>query len=309
MKLFNKSREEIYNEPEGIMGANTVVLADDMLTVITEPKRIIPGQFDAFGTEFEGHAFYEASSIRKIDDTYYFIYSSEKSNELCYATSKYPDKDFKYRGTIISNGDIGYKGRKAEDRLNMTANNHGSIEYINGQWYVFYHRHTHSSTFSRQACAEPVTILSDGTIPQVEITSSGLNNGPLLAKGEYSAVIACNITNDHMPHARNQMVDEDIPFITHDDSNRFITGIQEGTLIGYKYFQFDGKIQLKVTTRGRGEGRFIVSTEADTIGEIGIESTENWTENLVEINAKGTQDLYLTFEGNGRFELLNIKFE
>ena len=39
----------------------------------------------------------------------------------------------------------------------MTGNNHGSLECINGQWYIFYHRHTHKSTFS-QACVEKVKI-------------------------------------------------------------------------------------------------------------------------------------------------------
>ena len=34
-------------------------------------------------SEFFGHAFYEAASIRKINGRYYFIYSSENSNELC----------------------------------------------------------------------------------------------------------------------------------------------------------------------------------------------------------------------------------
>lgn len=61
----------------------------------------------------------------------------------------------------------------------MTANNHGCIECISGKWYIFYHRHTHRSTFSRQVCAEPITILPDGRIPQVEMTSCGLNGGPL----------------------------------------------------------------------------------------------------------------------------------
>lgn len=120
MMLFNKTREEIVNEPDGIigiMGANTVVLDNDMLTVISEPARIIPGDFSADGTSFEGHAFYEASSIRKVGNLYYFVYSSQLSHELCYAVSKYPDRGFTYGGTIISNGDVGFRGRKEEDRL------------------------------------------------------------------------------------------------------------------------------------------------------------------------------------------------
>ncbi len=38
-------------------------------------------------------------------------------------------------------------------RVNHTATNHGSVENINGKWYVFYHRPTHESDYSRQACA------------------------------------------------------------------------------------------------------------------------------------------------------------
>lgn len=149
MAMFEKSREELENEPQGTMGSYTVVLDDDMLTVKSEPKRIVPGQFDAAGTCFEGHAFFEASSIRKIGESYYFIYSSEVSHELCYAVSKYPDKNFIYGGVIISNGDIGYGKRRKEDRLAATGNNHGSIVCIEGQWYIFYHRQTHKTTYSR----------------------------------------------------------------------------------------------------------------------------------------------------------------
>lgn len=137
---------------------------------------------EAKGTGFESHAFYEASSIRKVDSTYYFIWSSFVNHELCYATSQYPDRDFQYRGVIISNGDIGYKGRKPEERLNTTGNNHGSIICVQGQWYIFYHRHTHNRSCCRQACAEKIQLLPDGSIPQVEMTNCGLNNGSLAAE-------------------------------------------------------------------------------------------------------------------------------
>lgn len=165
MLLFGKTRKELNTNLNSYMGANAVQLADDMLTIISEPMRIVPGQFEAYGTSFEGHAFFEASSMRKIGDTYYFIYSSQMQHELCYAMSKYPDKEFVYGGIIISNGDIGYKGRTTEDRLYITGNNHGSIESINGKWYVFYHRQTHKTTFSRQGCAEPIEILPNGHMP------------------------------------------------------------------------------------------------------------------------------------------------
>jgi Glycosyl hydrolases family 43. len=309
MMVFHKTREEIESEPDGIMGANAATLADDMLTITSGPVRIIPGEFTASGTSFEGHAFYEASSIRKVGDLYYFIYSSQQSHDLCYAVSKYPDRDFTFGGTIISNGDVGYKGKKEEDRLNMTANDHGSIEYINGQWYVFHHRQTHNSTFSRQACAEPIVIQPDGSIPQVEMTSCGLNNGPLPAKGEYPAAIACNLTNGAMPHITNRKSNYDIPFITHGDDQRYITNIKENTLIGFKYFVFEGPVVMKVMTRGRGIGSFKVSTDEKEVGSIPLASSEAWSESSAVIDIRGEASLYLTYYGSGDVEVLSLRFD
>jgi hypothetical protein len=314
MMLFKKSREEILNEPQGIMGANTAVLADDMLTVTEGPVRIVPGEYEAKGTSFEGHAFYEASSIRKIGDTYYFIYSSELSNELCYATSPDPDRDFVFRGTIISNGDVGYRGRKPEDRINMTANNHGSIEYINGKWYVFYHRQTHNSTYSRQACAEPIVIENDGAISQVELTSCGLNGGPLAPEGEYPALIACNITNGRMPHATNRIVNADIPFVTHGanpangQTERYITNIKTETIIGFKYFAFNRPVTLTVKLRGDGQGVFEVSAGSNIAGSIPVSSSENWKDYSVRIDTDGVKALYFVWKGEGQIDFLSFGF-
>lgn len=309
MMLFKKSREEILNEPGGVMGAITMTLSKDMMTVSSEPVRIVPGQFASNGTGFEGHAFYEASSIRKIGDMYYFIYSSQHNHELCYATSKYPDHDFVYGGTIISNGDVGYKGRKEADRLNTTGTTHGSIECINGQWYVFYHRGTHMTEYSRQACAEPIRILDDGSIPQVEMTSCGLNGGPLAACGEYPAVICCNLTNGKMPHLQFSKTAQGVPNITHNGEERFITGIDNNTLIGYKYFALEGSVTLTVTIRGEGTGELYISDDEKVIGKIVVTPWEKWTECSVVIDTKGTKPIYFIYQGNKTIDLLSLKFQ
>ena len=310
--LFKRTEEELNALPEDIMGANTVELEADMLTVRGEPHRIIPSQFNSLHTGFDGHAFYEAASIRKIGETYYFIYSSQESNELCYATSAFPDRDFRYGGTIISNGDVGYKGRAMEDRLNMTANDHGSLECVNGQWYIFHHRQTHNSTFSRQACAEPVTILSDGSIPQVEMTCCGLNGGPLQAEGTYPAPIACNLTNGRMPHATNRRVDADIPFITHagegKNAERFITNLKDGCMAGYKYFDFTGPVTLVVTMRGAA-GRLMAALDETCAGEVELPGGANWYEVSLPLDYIGKAGLFLTYHGEGPADLLQFRFE
>lgn len=307
--LFHRNEEDVKDLKYPLMGANTVRLAEDMMTVAEEPKRIVPGQFDTpKDSSFYGHAFYEASSIRKINGIYYFIYSSENSNELCYATSAYPDRDFVFGGTIISNGDVGYQGLKSEDRNNMTANDHGSLECINGQWYIFHHRQTHRSTFSRQACVEKVEIKEDGSIEQTECTSMGFNTGPLAAKGEIPAPASCILTNGHMPHCTNTTADADIPYITHGGEKRYITAIKDGTKIGYKYFAFEGKTKLFVKTRGTGEGVFEVFTGETKAGEISILPADNWTAAETEIERDKTEALYFVYRGSEEIEFLSFEF-
>lgn len=317
MMLFNKTREEILGGLHSYMGANVVKLSEDMLTIEGEINRIVPGQFEAFGTEFEGHAFFEASSMRKINDTYYFIYSSQWQHELCYATSKYPDKDFSYGGVIISNGDIGYEGRKPDDRVCITGNNHGSIENINGQWYVFYHRQTHKTTFSRQGCAEPIRILVDGSIPQVQMSSCGLNGGALPGNRSYPAVICCELTNGAMPHQTTERRTETLPHITNEGEERFLAEITDGTTIGYRWFQFMGSTVIEVTYRGNAEGILRVElmnkddkTCADTReGMIIIRSANKWTKSGCRVVMKGDCTLRLHFEGKGELQIKELELE
>ncbi len=305
--MFKRSLEELKRENLCLMGANAAVIDDDMLTVSQEPQRIVPGQFQALGSGFEGHAFYEASAIKKINGLYYFIYSSQESHELCYATSQYPDREFRFRGIIHSNADVGYNGRKDAGRVNFSANNHGNLECINGQWYIFYHRHTHNSTYSRQACAELVTIEADGTIRQVECTTSGLN-GPLSPKGEYLAPYCCNLTNGRMPHSTNTVVNADIPFITHDGEERFITNIMDGTLIGFKYFAFEGEGTITVITRGSGGGFTVTTDEAgkDVVTEMDLPNSESWQNTSASFRIEGLKALFFHYHGEGRVDFLKF---
>ena len=308
-QVFGKTREELTAQPECYMGANAVVLADDMLTILNEPVRIVPGPWEAVGTSFEGHAFFEASSMRKVRDTYYFIYSSQHSHELCYAVSKYPDRDFVYGGTIISNGDIGYQGRAPEDRLATTGNNHGSIVEIKGQWYIFYHRQTHKTIFSRQGCAEPIQILPDGSILQVEMTICGLNGGPLEAQGEYPAPICCNLTNSRMPQQGLEPITVSLPHVTNCRECRYIAEINSGTVIGYKYFRFDGKHRLNLRLRGEAEGTIYAAAGEIELGCIPVSPSADWREAAISFDVQGVHPLYFRFEGTGQLDIERFAFE
>ena len=310
MERFNKTREEILATADNVNGPITAVLEDDMLTVKEEPKHIIP--YETEGTGFEGHEFFEAASMRKVGDTYYFVYSSQKNHELCYATSKYPDRDFVFGGSIVSNGDVGINGRTDADRLNMTGTTHGSIIEINGQWYVFYHRLTHKSDYSRQACAEKIAIAPDGSIKQVEITSCGLNDGALKAEGSYPAVIACNITNGKMPHGSNKIYTESFPNVNHAEDERFIDEICDGTVIGFKYFEFSGTKTLSLVYKGGGSGTIKICTDMNggALAELSVTPSDSWKTVSAEIPlTNGVHPLYLLFSGGGLIALKEICFK
>lgn len=303
--LFGKSEEQLRQEPGGLMGAFTVELDKDMRTVRTVPQRIVPGQFSSIGTDFEGHAFFEGSSIRKINDTYYFIYSSENQHELCYATSCFPDRGFRYGGVIVSNGDIGYRGRK-EERIAATGNNHGSIECVNGQWYVFYHRHTHGCCFSRQACAEKIDFLPNGGIQQVCITSCGLSGEPIKPKGILSAAYCCGLHNKNTPHLEAQNGNYDIPAITHDDRNWFVSNMDDGTSIHFRWIAFAGKVRICIRYRG-GSGKLCLVVEDRKI-EKEIYAAQQWNDCVFDLQLWGKQELIISYQGNQTIDILELEF-
>lgn len=301
-------------------GAMVVELESDMVTVKRKPELLIPGGLIAGESSFEGHAFYEASSMRKVNDTYYFIYSSQLSHELCYATSQYPDHDFIYGGTIISNGDIGYQGNQSPK--GMMGNNHGSIMEINGKWYIFYHRQTHGTESSRQGCAEQITIQKDGTIPQVEMTSCGLNGAPLAAKETYSAAIACNLicnTNEEKI-TYGQSLKEIQPYIFEDkagedeaNSEHYIANMMNGTIVGYKYFKFDQTEEIQVCIRGTGEGTLNVLIDSENgkmVGSMSVSGIcEAWKKISVPVEiSEGVHGLFFKFSGENAIDFKEFTF-
>lgn len=284
-------------------GAMATVLESDMLTVKEAPSVIVPGACFGKGTSFEGHEYFEAASIRKINGEYYFIYSSALMNELCYATSKNPTSGFKYGGVIVSSCDLNIDAYKpAGLRAFPDANNHGSVENINGRWYVFYHRMTNGTWFSRQGCAERIEIEEDGSVKQVEMTSQGLNGGPLSGRGEYPGYIACNLFHQNGGKAARVTQDG----ADGDEEQGYIDGITDGTVIGFKYFDCSGIKEVAVKTRAYYDGVFEVKTSLDgeALGEIKGFNTNIWTEFSAKIAIPdGINALYFIYRGNGTPQL------
>ena len=297
-------------------GPMVTVLGPDMLTVETPPRFVAPSTHLSAGSGYEGHAFFEASSIRKFGDLYYFIYSSTVMHELCYAVSDNPATGFVYRGVLVSNTDIGISTYKPADRpMAYGANNHGSIEYINGKYYVFYHRHTNGNSYNRQGCAEEITRLADGSFAQAEITSCGLNEGPLKGAGQYPAYIAChlfcNTPGTYTGHMGRD-IGREFPRITQDgrdgDENAgYIANMEDGAAAGFRYFDCRKVNAVRVKIRGAcGPGCFevLLRHDGEPVGRIPCRKSNEWHWEMgTAAIPDGVQSLYFRYKGEGAVSL------
>lgn len=291
-----------------------VELEPDMITLKEVPREMIPGGHHTEGTGFEGHGFFEASSIRKIGERYYFVYSSHKSHELCYAVSRYPDREFSYGGILVSNGDVGIRGRQMP--VNVLGNNHGGMVQVNGQWYIFYHRQTNGTEFSRQGCAEKLTIHPDGRIDQAEITSCGLNDGPLIGKGAYPASIACHITDPttcaQIDYSNPLLLKQTRVTASENGNKQYITDIADGSKLGYKYFQCIDVNGIRLLLHGNFKGTVRIALDEEGNHEAGKTDFVCQGETAVHVPVKivnGVQALYFSFTGTGKCSMTEFIFD
>ena len=302
-------------------GAYAVELEDDMYTLKGDVHKV-----EITDCPDPGHGFLEASSMRKIGSTYYFIYSSWNSHELCYATGADPSGPFTYRGILLDNGDIGLPGIVEDERMAYTGNNHGSLIRLNDQWYIFGHRQTNYGVYARQGIAEKVFIQKDGSIPQAELTSCGLNDGLLIPEGTYGAFIACHLRSKHgaLHYLGNcegegyENIRLDHPAFSQDgedresDPGQYIKNMRDGAIAGFRYFAPIGKTSLKVKTRG-SSGYFEVRCEYDgeILAKIPLNESGSFTESeSVEILFPETDklSLYFTYRGEGSINFLDLTF-
>ena len=282
-------------------GGVVMELEPDMVTIRTEPKVLFPtkGKPGAF----PGHAFFEASSIRKVDGRYCFVYSGENNHELCYAMSDRPDGGFTYGGVLVDLGDLYMNGNTDEQHANnYLGNTHGGLLNIGDDWYIFYHRQTNRSSYARQACAEKLKRTADGGFLQAEVTSCGLNGGPLCGKGTYEARIACNLWAEG--HSTDRVDDANVkkrltahPYFTQtgadreSDGDQYIANMRHGATAGFKYFAFDGS-ECTISLTGTGTGAFEVSDGEKQIAVVPVNGQTG-----MKIEA-GIKPLYFTYIGN-----------
>jgi arabinoxylan arabinofuranohydrolase len=222
--------------------------------------------------------FFEAASIRKIGNKYVWVYSGysgpdyglgSTNSALRYAYGDSPLGPWKSGGVLVdSRGPV-----PAEDGSTLKTsysghNTHGSIQLINDQWYVFYHRAPRGYGFARQPMVAPVKVVWDdkpvseggkvtirGYDPYIkdnvwtardsqgkeytgaEVTSEGFHIYGLDPYQYYSAGYACYLSNPGSQQDSWDIWDNSMP----------VTGVSNGHIIGYKYFGFGG---LEKNTKG-----------------------------------------------------------
>ena len=231
-----------------------------------------PGEFN----------FFEASSIRQVGNKYVMVFSGysgpdygqgSTNSALRYAFGDSPLGPWRSGGVLVDSRGVvtGEDGSKLIT-TNAAHNTHGSLQEINGQWYVFYHRPPRGFGFARQAMVAPVKITWDkkpvakgGTVKitgydpyaadnswtakatdgteytGAEVTSEGFQIFGLPPYQYYSAGIACFMTGG--TNSNDWMQDN------HDiwNNSMDLAGITNTGIVGFKYFGFGG---LKADTKG-----------------------------------------------------------
>lgn len=238
--------------------------------VIRDPQGTVFPQIYP-GEDLGTFNFFEASSIRKVGNKFVSIYSGYSGPEygvgssnstLRYVVGDSPLGPWKSGGVLVdSRAPVLNKNGNAIQTTNAGHNTHGSIQEINGQWYVFYHRPPRGFGFARQAMVAPISVswdekpVSEGGMVYLrafdpyapnkihvvkdsagkeyrgaEVTSEGFHFYGLDPYRYYSAGYACYLSDNSIQQDSWDIWDNHMP----------ITKVKNGHIIGYKYFGFGG---------------------------------------------------------------------
>ena len=221
-------------------------------------------------------------------------------------------KGFRYGGIIVSIGDIGIV--EEEQAVNYLSNTHGGLVEIEGQWYVFYHRHTNRHRNSRQMCGEPIKIAEDGRITQTESYELRLKRRIDCReredmKPELSAIYQVR-RNFHVLERKNGSRREASLFYAggedrEDNPNRYIANLRDGAWAEFKYFDIRQSSRIRINVRGNAEGEMLMQDEKD--GEIRavipVRPSADWQEKSGEFHIEtGVRALYFTYRGSGSID-------
>jgi hypothetical protein len=268
-------QKTMYSLRPGTQAIDRFIPASSRYGVLRDPQgtqypHVYPGQ------DLGMFNFFEAASIRKIGNKYLWVYSGysgpdyglgSTNSALRYAYGDSPLGPWKSGGVLVDSRAV--VPNQDGTRLQTTYaghNTHGSIELINDQYYAFYHRAPRGFGNARQPMVAPVKIewdqkpVSEGgkiTITGydpyakenvwtakdsqgnhytgAEVTSEGFHIYGLNPYHYYSAGYGCYLSNPQSVQDSWDMWDNNMP----------LANVQNGHIIGYKYFGFGGLAENK----------------------------------------------------------------
>ncbi len=263
-------QKTMYSLRPGTQAIGYFIPASSRYGVIRDPEgTIYPSVYP--GEDLGSFNFFEAASIRKIGNKYVWVYSgysgpeyglSSTNSALRYAYGDSPLGPWKSGGVLVDSRAVVPTQDGTTLQTSYSGHNtHGSIQLINDQWYVFYHRAPRGFGNARQPMVAPVKIewdekpVSEGGKVTIrgydpysedniwtakdsqgkeytgaEVTSEGFHIYGLDPYQYYSAGYACYLSNPSSQQDSWDIWDNNMP----------IANVENGNIIGYKYFGFGG---------------------------------------------------------------------
>ena len=262
--------DKMYCKREGTPLYDYFIPASERYGVLLDPpgtqyptlyKDQNPGEFN----------FFEASSIRQVGNKYVMVFSGysgpdyglgSTNSALRYAYGDSPLGPWRSGGVLVdSRGVVPNEDGSHLTTSNAAHNTHGSLQEINGQWYVFYHRPPRGFGNARQSMVAPVKIewdkkkVADGGQVRItgydpfskknewiasaadgmrytgaEVTSEGFQIYGLPPYQYYSAGLACYMTGNEWMQDNHDVW----------NNNMDLVGITNRGIVGFKYFGFEG---------------------------------------------------------------------
>ncbi len=273
-------QQTMYSKREG------TELIDPFIPASSRDGKLLDREGSEYKALYEGQNpldfnFFEASSIRQVGNKYVMVFSGYSGKEygldntnsaLRYAFGDSPLGPWRSGGVLVdSRGVVVNADGSRLITTNAGHNTHGSLQEINGQWYVFYHRPPRGFGYARQPMVAPVKITwdkkpvakggtvkitgydpytdkagnnvwtakaSDGTeYTGAEVTSEGFQIYGLPPYQYYSAGIACFMTGGTNS---NEWMQDNFDVW---NNSMDLAGITNKGIVGFKYFGFGGLIQ------------------------------------------------------------------
>ncbi|MFC5283039.1 hypothetical protein [Pedobacter alpinus] len=263
-------QKTMYSIRPGTESIGYFIPASSRYGVVKDPEgTTYPNLFP--GEDLGSFNFFEAASIRKIGNKFIWVYSgysgpeyglSSTNSALRYAYGDTPLGPWKSGGVLVDSRAVVLNENGTKLQTTYAGHNtHGSVQLINDQWYVFYHRAPRGFGNARQSTVAPVTIkwdeksVADGGKVTIgaydpyakdnawtakdsqgkeytgaEVTSEGFYIYGLDPYQYYSAGYA-----SYLSDINSQQDSWDIW-----DNNMPITNVKNGNIVGYKYFGFGG---------------------------------------------------------------------